>query len=581
MEEIKNTGKKKKKKKIRKVLRWILLVVILVVLWDIAPTFFYGPESNDNPLQPFYKKGVYHMHSVFSDGKGTVDDITKAARELGLDFAVLTDHGRPNVPSSDATAWMNDVLLIGAGELSLNCGHLAAMGYETPKYIFPPEPQEAIDEIVKDNPGICFISHPYDTRINWKDWDIEGFTGLEVLSSYTEARRAGVLKILIFPLKYSINSKYALLDTMNYPKANMKKWAELNEQANMRSRFYGIYALDAHAKLPITKKISLGFPTYKAMFEIMTVYVRTGGPLDKDADKAEKNIVEAMKLGRFFNVLEAIAPANGFDGFFLEEAGGKRVEMGGVTEAKKGKIVLLTPFEFETDIRLFKNGTVAKQITNNTKKRVELDVSEAGVYRVEVFVPGNTFDDLPWIMTNPFFVSPSPPPIDDRYLKRMAITAKKALPDAAGGEVFKLEKNEGSEGMMAYEEGVLKFTFRLERDSPTSRDFWSVMALRKEIDLSAYRGLVLNVKSSKRLRYWLEFRTGKSQGQEETWRRHSFLAEPGWKKIVIPFSRFHPYLGKKQKADMSAVQSLFLGINNQSAYEGTAGVLEIEGFGVY
>jgi hypothetical protein len=584
-------NKEKKKGKIRKVLKYVFAVLFILIVWDTVPSFFYKPEKNGNPLQSFYKKGVYHVHSVFSDGKGTIDDITRAAGELSLDFVVLTDHGRPNVKASKATAWMHNVLLIGASELSLNCGHLSVQGFKTPDYIFPPEPQESINEVVLDNEnGSCYISHPFDSHIPWTDWDIDGFTGLEVFSSYSEARKAGLLKVLMFPHKYLINSKYALLNTMNYPRQNMNKWDALNEHANMRTQFYGIYALDAHARLPLSKKFHLNFPTYKSMFEVLTVYVKIDGGFDSDTHAAADLVFAALKRGRFFNAVEAIAPANGFDVFFVDDADGKRLEMGGVSSSFKGKIVLLLPFQFGTTIRLFQDGDIFEQRTNEDKKQVEIKINKPGVYRLEVYVKDNTFDDLPWIMTNPFFLGMKPPPLDDSDLIMEANVMANKKPLLNDGEQFKVEKNNGSTGVLEYaetgpegkeSESMIRLRFNLAKDSPDSRDFWSVLALRRSIDLSEKKGFAFETWSSKRLRYWLEFRTGDGKEEEETWYRHSFLAYPGWSKVRIPFDKFHPYFGAKRKADMKNIRSIFIGINNQSAYEGTAGELYLNDISIY
>jgi len=99
---------------------------------------------------------------------------------------------------------------------------------------------------------------------------------------------------------------------MHYPSDSLGKWDLLNEHES----YYGIYALDTHGELEIGNKISLHFPTYRSMFEIMTVYVRTDGFLNRDAKQASAEIMTSLKQGRFFNVVEAIAPANGFDAFF-------------------------------------------------------------------------------------------------------------------------------------------------------------------------------------------------------------------------------------------------------------------------
>ena len=36
--------------------------------------------------------GAIHMHSVFSDGSGEVEEIARYAEEVGLDYLILTDH---------------------------------------------------------------------------------------------------------------------------------------------------------------------------------------------------------------------------------------------------------------------------------------------------------------------------------------------------------------------------------------------------------------------------------------------------------------------------------------------------------
>ena len=552
------------KKKIKIVLKYGFILLIALLVLNVLPSFFYRAEINTTPLPPFYKKGVYHMHSVFSDGKGTIDEITIAAASLDLDFVILTDHGRPNLKSSTCTSRKNKVLLIGGSELSLNSGHLAAMGFRIPDYIFPPESQEAVDEIITDG-GVCFISHPFDNKVPWTDWDIRGFTGLEVLSSYSAARQAGILKISIFPLKYLINSKYALLDTMRYPTENTKKWDALNTGTNTSSLYYGIYALDAHAKLPISKKIQLHFPTYKSMFEIMTVYVKIDHEIEKDAHEAASTIISSLRKGNFFNVIEGIAPANGFDAF-LDEG-----------------IVLRMPFDFETDVLVLKDGKEYRRIENNQRKKLEIEVKEPGIYRVEVYVPGNTFDHLPWIMTNPFFVGVRPP-LPPIPANEKETVLRRPLPGKE--DSFKVETNSRSRGNITYEtsienEGITRFGFKLVKESAEDRNFWSVMALRKRFDFSAYKGFVFEAKSDKRRRFWSEFRTG--NGEAEIWYRHSFLVDKEWKKFHIPFTKFHAFFGDKGQGEpeLSGISSVFFSINNANAYAGTEGTLFLKNVGLY
>lgn len=587
LEEFMNqTGTDKKKSPFKRILKYALLLLLALLVLNVAPSFFYKPEVNANPLPDRYIKGTYHMHSVFSDGKGTVDDIAAAANAQGLDFVILTDHGRPNVKAVNATAWKGGLLLMGASELSLNCGHLAAVGFKNPDYIFPPEPMEAIGEI-NDDGGVTFISHPFDKKVTWTDWDIEGFTGLEVFSSYSEARKAGLLKVLIFPLKYLINSKYALLNTMAYPIENSQTWDRLNIDHKGRHHYYGIYALDAHAKLPLTKKVSLGFPTYASMFEIMTVYVNTGSSFSREMDAGEAMgvVVQSLREGNFFNVLEAIAPANGFGAVFKETASGKTVEMGGSAFSSKGTLVLELPFKFKTSVMVFRDGSLFKKIDDNNFNRLEIDINEPGVYRVEVFVPGNTFSKLPWIMANPFFIGEAyakctgTGPTNTAPFKTNPL--KSPLP---GIQAFTVEKNSRSIGELSFPEkdeagAVARFDFKLVKENPEDKNFWSVMALRQSLNLYGFKGFILEAKSDKRRRFWMELRT--TEGDNETWYRHSFLVDPEWKRFTIPFNKMYPFAGEKKVPDLSKVASIFISINNAIAYAGDEGNVSIKTFGLY
>ncbi len=562
-----------------KLLKFFLLGLLVLIIMNLLPAFFYKPEFNSNKMLSSYVKGVYHMHSTFSDGKGNIEEITSAASSLKLDFAILTDHGRPNLGSSTATQWRNGVLLVGATELSLTSGHLVAMGFDNPNYIYPSEPQEAVDDI-RDSGGVCIIAHPFDDKIPWTDWSVKGYNGLEVYSSYNEARRTGILKILIFPLKYAINSKYALLDTMRYPEEVDNTWDRLNQS----SRYFGIYALDVHGKIKITDKIQLYLPTYRSMFELMTVYVKIQSSLNQNSDKAAREVISSFRRGAFFNVIEAIAPANGFDAYFIDGISGKTIDMGSGCDSPTGKIIIRAPFKFKTNIRILRDGMQFKEIKNNKEKYLEINITEKGVYRIEVTVPGNKFHELPWIMTNPFYIGlPSPPPYHP-FNDNPEVLVRRSLLDL--GINFKLEKNLNSRGEITLVESeinkkIIRFYYKLSKNT-NEKDYWCSMALRQDFDFSQYKGIVLEIKSDRRQRFWTEFRSkGISDNSQEFGYSYSFLATPNWKRISIPFNMFHRVYGVKQDINLKKVVSFFLTINNGNAYIGTEGVLYIKTIGLY
>lgn len=554
---------------IKKTLKWFFLLIALLAILFTLPAFFYHQQLNIIPLPSHYKKGVYHIHSSFSDGRGTPLEICRAAQELNLDFAILTDHGNPNILSLETTGWTNDVLLIGGSELSLNSGHLATAGYRTPDYLLPPEPQEAIDDVNRAR-GISFISHPFDDHIPWTDWDIRNFTGIEVFNSYSSARRAGLLKLLLFPMQYAINPKYALLNTLAYPRENLEKWDSLNRH----QKYFSIYACDAHAVLPISGNMKLNFPSYKSMFEIFHTYVKVGSNLSKDASQSASAIISAMKKGHFFNVVEAIAPANGFENYFIG-SNGAMVEMGESCKTRSGRYIIRLPFDFETRIIIKRNGKQITEINRNRKKMREIAISGPGVYRAEIFVSRASFSALPWILTNPIYIGME----YDEPVDRLPRIQKHLVDreDFFSGEANRHSRAKVTTTRNDRGEWITNFSYRLKKE-PKKKDFWASIARRKSFDFSSHTGFMFKARSRYDARFWIEFRTG--TGKTEAWYRHSFRAGPAWKTVHIPFKKFSQIRGKTTIPALNRIRSVFFSINNAIAYPGSRGKLVLKDIGL-
>ncbi len=563
-------------KRVRKIRKWIsriFFILIFVMIIVVFPVFMYKKEVNNNFLSPKYQKGVYHMHSTFSDGSGNLDQISKAAKRYDYDFMILTDHGRPNFPSSNATGWKNGVLIVGGSEFSLNAGHLACAGYtfqDDPDYIFPLEAQAAIDD-VNLNQGISFISHPLDDKIPWTNNDIHGFTGVEILNGYSSARKTSILNILKFPLQYLFNKRCALMNTLNYPKENLALWDEFNKKGD----YYGIYALDVHARLPITKNFQFEWPSYRAMFELFTLYVKTNSMFSTNPETSAATIVSAMRQGRFFSAIEGIASANGFDLHFQDRSG-KLYEQGSRIAVTNGDIVLNMPFAFDTQIKMMRNGELFKSIENKQQQKIRIPIRTAGTYRLEIFVPGNKFDHLPWILTNPFFLGKKKP------LTKFPVIHSIKKPLSIGDKAFNVEKNSASRGDMRLEtiDGtqVLRMDYHLKKQRE-KKDFWVALARREAINFKGYSGLTITVRSKRVARFWLELRT-KRDGKEIAY-SHSFPARSEWKTVSIPFSRFHSKSKKAGSINLARIESLFITINNLLTVSNKAGYLQIKEFGLF
>lgn len=554
--------------------RFIYIALLLLILLIIYSPLTYKELTNNNPQNSNIIKGVFHVHSDFSDGKGDIEEITGAAEDNKLDFVILTDHGEPNLQCAGSTSFYNNVLLIGGSEFSLDCGHLASAGFKIEKYRFPKEPQESINDMNRYN-GFSFISHPFDNKIPWADWDVKNFTGIEVLSSYSSARRIGVLKLLAFPFRYILNHKYSLLSSLDYPEKNMTVWDSFNK----KGKYMGIYALDAHAKIPLTKKISLNFPSYRSMFSILKIYVKTDKSFSTDPLSSANIIINNIKKGRYYNVIEGISPANGFD-IVYRSSDGEDHETGEAISDLNGTIHIDLPFNFPVRVRIIKNGEQFLIKRFDPSSKAEIGINGPGFYRCEIFADKGKFRKLPWIATNPFFIGME----DLKPEKKIDIShSQPVFPQI---HTFKLENNNNSSGKIEYiksgnGENIITLDYTLIGRSG-EKDYWVSLAAREKINLSGFGGISFESRSSETMRYWLEIRTGDEKN--ESWYRHSFLSKPEWESILIPFNKLILISGDpgNKKIDKSNIRSIFISINSSVVnFPETKGRIDIKNFSSY
>lgn len=548
----------------------VCLLALLALAVALLPALRFARLANPQPLPPGWAKGVLHVHSTFSDGGGGPDTIGAAAAAEGLDFVVLADHGTANREALGATGHHSGVLVVGGSELAVESAHLVVAGVPVPEHRYPPEPQQAIDEVNRAA-GVSFIAHPFFYANPWTDWEVTGHTGIELLNAHTLGGRPRPATVWLVP-RYLVRPAFAMLTTLEYPRDTVDAW----ERMTRRGRHLGIFALDAHARLSLGLGRSVGLPTYRQAFALLTVYVKgVGGLAETDPASAAARLVAALRAGSFFNCIEAIAPANGFDAVFAGESG-EALEMGGWSAQSSGRLLISLPFGFPTEVVVLRDGERFRRVAPDRGRDLEVAVAKPGVYRVEVYAAGSRFDHLPWIMGNPFFLG-TPPPAPTAPPPEL----RRAL--AAGPELFQLECDPSSDcatiepaaaGEAAL--GGLRYALRVR---PGGRDFSAALASRVPRSFTGFEGLRLRVRSERRAHYWLMFRTG--SGEDEVWYRRSFPADSEWSSVAVPFAEFRVHHGPSRPPALDQVTAVFISIDNQIAYPGATGSLEVGELGLY
>jgi hypothetical protein len=130
--------------------------------------------------------GALHVHTVHSDGKLTVDEVSRLAREAGMDFLAITDHNN-TVHQVDRVP-ADGLLRIVGEEVTTPGGHASVWGLRGERAlvdyrVLPGDPR--IAELVKSataQGAVFSINHPASTCVGcgWEHAVVDGITGIEV-----------------------------------------------------------------------------------------------------------------------------------------------------------------------------------------------------------------------------------------------------------------------------------------------------------------------------------------------------------------------------------------------------------------
>jgi hypothetical protein len=372
---------------IKKTLRALLAVLILYSAWLAYEELSFKPHSgrasSPEARDPLEIEGVYHIHTTHSDGRSTVDELARDAAREGIDFLVITDHGNPNKESLRDQGLKEGVLVLAGSELSENRGHLVALAFRTPEGTFSQKAEEAVPEIQAQG-GFAVIAHPY-SKVRWLWGDSSVYSGLEIINADTMFKN-NIRRVLPYLPLLLVNSRIPLIRMLEHPEINLRKW----DQRNATAPIFGYFSADAHLY-------------YRPVFSLLRLHVLLDRPLSRDFGDAAGQVYGALRDGRFFNAVEAVADARGFR--FRAFDGSRPVAMGDtIRPAGPGiRFEVEAPFAFAKEIRLIRDG---RPIAATGGDVLSAEAEGPGVYRVEVFLRARSplGKDIPWIVSNPIFL---------------------------------------------------------------------------------------------------------------------------------------------------------------------------------
>jgi hypothetical protein len=343
--------------------------------------------------------GVLHVHSIYSDGTGTVPEIAAAARSNGLDFLLLTDHDTLAARDRGEERWHDGVLVLVGEEVSPRReNHYLAFGLERPIDHAGLSPQQIVNR-VNDAGGFGFLSHPFSKGserfkrggqgMPWRDLDCNGYTGLELWSFVTDsAERVNSIPDL---LRF-IAAPGRFID--HPPRRNLERWDAICAQR----RCVALGGIDAHqVGIRVRGRVPLRLMAYKRSFRHLRTHLLTDAPLSGDLDHDRDVVFAALRAGRAYIAVDSLAPARGFR--FKAEAS----ERGGADigdETGPGEWVFRATTPRPARLVLVRDGEVVAEANGDS---LEHWSETAGVYRVEAYLPAHGRERT-WILSNPIYV---------------------------------------------------------------------------------------------------------------------------------------------------------------------------------
>jgi hypothetical protein len=336
---------------------------------------------------------VVHLHSLYSDGTGTVREIARAARRARADVVLLTDHDTLEAKRRGEEGWYGDVLVLVGEEVSpRRRNHYLAFGIEEP-----------IDHKGLDGAGICravreaggfgFAAHPFSEGsprfkrapgMPFEALDCEALHGIELWSfvNDTAERAQSVAEIARFVLAPS----RALIHP---PERNLRAWDGLCRTR----RVVAIGGLDAHQfGKRVGPFVPLRVMSYHRSFRQIRTHLLCEKARTDDLEHDREQVYDALREGRCYIAVDAIAPARGFS----FEADG--LAMG--AEAPAGRRTLRVRTPLPARLRLLRDG---RAIAGGEGVALERDVEEPGAYRVEAYRLARGRERT-WILSNPIYL---------------------------------------------------------------------------------------------------------------------------------------------------------------------------------
>ena len=512
-----------------------IVAAVLLFGWLAAPAA--RPTASAPAAASTMVAGAFHVHTHRSDGTGSPDHVAASARDAGLQFVIFADHGDGTRPL-EPPAYRAGVLCIDGVEISTVDGHYIAVGARPAPYPLAGHGRDVVEDVERLG-GFGVVAHPASAKreLQWRGWTTP-FDAMEWLNGDTEWRDESVSGLFRSLLTYPFRPVETLASLLDRQEETFIRWDALTQ----RRRVVALAGADAHARISLASEGGnlrtawIKSPSYEQLFRAFSIRALLERELTGDADQDAALLLEALREGRVYTVIDGLAPAPAAPLQFRAASGGREVRMGGVLSLA-GPVTLSLETELPSpgEIVLIRDGRVV--VTSRPPLRYNAPPSP-GVYRAEVRLaaaPGEP--PVPWIVTNPIYVGmasevqtgPDPPAVT---------TGLRLISDEGHTRGWHVESGPSSQATLVSVSGTdgraLEFHFVLGG----ARDPFAALAREDVGDLIGYDGVTLKARADRPLRLSVQVRLPEA-GNQLRWQR-SVYVEGESRSVTIPFADMRP-----------------------------------------
>lgn len=325
-------------------------------------------------LNKYNSIGAIHIHSVYSDGTGDIESISKAAKNAGLDWIIVTDHNSFEIEEGI----YNGVYVIKGEEISpKDENHYLALGIN--KYIQPNVNAKHNIEAVKLNGGFGFAAHADESDyrrnshqpIKWTNKNITP-DGVEIWNWFSEWAD-NLNDRNIFSLAYAYLFKHNLVKEANA--TTIKWWDKLNNTSDKIIPAIG--GIDAHALKIKGYVIPVTIFPYQDMFKTIVNVISSNKPFAKDFETRKTQILEAIKTGRNLIINRVVSKEIPI----FKISNKNQAVTSGESISLDNETLLNVQTKKKGSIKIFHNGKEIKSVISNS---INMLLNEVGKYRVEI-----------------------------------------------------------------------------------------------------------------------------------------------------------------------------------------------------